>query len=396
MLHFLLPMRSFCVLIVCICSFGFVSIPESAIAQKIENTETTVIAKAEVLQIIKQESHNIPGTDVQGSYQTIQVRILEGAEKGKIVTVENDYLSLKKDEVFYLMHTRSLFDDMDYYSVNDPYRLPQVLVLVVIFVVAVFIFGGKQGIRGLLSMLGSFVLIFYILLPGILQGYPPLLVTVTVSSLIIILGSYITHGFTRSTTAAVFGMVLTISVTGILAYWAVHFTKLSGFGSEEATYLNINAGGSIDILGLLLGGMIIGLLGVLYDAAIGQSVTVEELIRIAPRVSKKIIYERATRIGREHIGALVNTLAIAYVGASLPLLLLFTQSSSASIGKIANTEVFSTEIVRILIGSIGLVLAVPITTVVSVWFLHSRKKVDTTIETIEKEIHSLEHHTHSH
>lgn len=353
--------------------------------------DTVTMAKARVLEIEKQEVRDVPGTDATAMLQTIRVSILDGDEKGKVVSIENDYLRLEKGDVFYLMHTVGTFDGVDYYSVNDPYRLPHVLVLVGIFIVVVFLFGGIQGVRGLASMIGSFFLIFYVLLPGILQGYSPLLVTVTVSSLIIILGSYITHGFNRTTTAAVLGMVLTVTITGLLAVWAVDFTKLSGFGSEEAVYLNLNARGAIDIIGLLLGGIIIGLLGVLYDAAIGQAVSVDELIRIAPHVSKKHIYTRAIRIGREHIGALVNTLAIAYVGAALPLLLLFIQSSTASVAQIANTEIFSTEIVRIMIGSIGLVLAVPITTFVSVWFLSPKQKGGAESGTVAEELHALEH-----
>lgn len=376
----------------CLC---FLLVSGIVFAQEIV-PDTVTMMKARVLSIEKEEVKDIPGTETKTSFQTIHVEILDGTEKGKRVTVENDYLNLKTGEVFYLMHTVGQFDGMDYYSVNDPYRLPQVLILVGLFVVAVFTFGGKQGVRGLTSLIGSFVLIFFVLLPGILHGYSPLFVTIAVSSLIIVLGSYITHGFNKTTSSAVLGMIATVAITGLLAYWSVHFTRLSGFGSEEAMYLNLNARGSIDILGLLLGGVIIGLLGVLYDAAIGQAVSVEELTRIAPHVPRKTIYERALRIGREHIGALVNTLAIAYVGASLPLLLLFYQTSSASIAQIANTEIFSTEIVRIMIGSIGLVLAVPITTLVSVLMLVKKPVHAVDAHIVHEEKEALEQTTHTH
>ena len=356
------------------------------------------LMKARVLSIEKQEVKNIPGTDVQSSYQTIKAKILDGAEQGKEITIEDDYLSLKQGEVFYAQHTVGQFDGLDYYSVSSPYRLPQLAWLVGLFVLVVFIFGGIQGIRGLVSLIGSFLFIFYVLLPGILYGYSPLLVTVAVSSLIIIVSSYITHGFTKSTSAAVLGMVLTVSLTGVLAYVSVHFARLTGFGSEEVTYLNLNTRGSIDVVGLLLGGMIIGLLGVLYDAAIGQAVSVEELIKIAPHVSRAHIYKRAIRIGREHIGALVNTLAIAYVGVSLPLLLLFYQTTSATIPQILNNEMFATEIVRMMIGSIGLVLAVPITTAVSVLLLTKKITGTATPIILASEKEGLEHagHGHSH
>src|SRR6185503_14380609 len=142
-----------------------------------------------------------------------------------------------------------------------------------------------------------------------------------------------------------------------MAYLAVHFSNFSGYDNEEAMYLNLNARGQIDLIGILIGGMMIGFLGVLYDVAIGQAISVEELHHIAPHIERKTIFKRAIRIGREHIGALVNTLAIAYVGASLPLLLLFS-TPPVDVGMILNRELFATEVLRILIGSIGLVLAV--------------------------------------
>ncbi len=370
----------------------------SSFAQAELVPDTVTMMKARVIEIEKEETKAVEGTDAVHSFQTIKVKILDGAEKGKTVTVENDYFNLEEGETFYLMHTVDQFSGLDYYMVNDPYRLRQLFLLVGLFVLVVFIFGGKQGMRGLASLIGSFLFIFYVLLPGIMHGYSPLLITVAVSSLIIVLGSYITHGFTRTTSAAVLGMISTVTITGLFAYWVVHFTRLSGFGSDEIVYLNLNAGGTIDVIGLLLGGIIIGLLGVLYDAAIGQSVSVEELTRIAPHVPRKIIYQRALRIGREHIGALVNTLAIAYVGASLPLLLLFYQTSSGTFAHIINTEIFATEIVRIMIGSIGLVLAVPITTAVSVLMLVKKPMQINDSHIVEEEYKALEHaiHTHKH
>lgn len=358
----------------------------------VPSTQTTV--KAQVLEIIEQEVKRVPGTDVNGNYQTISVKILEGDEKGKIVTVENDFLSLKKDEVFYLMHTTGDMDYPDTYVVVEPYRLPAVFFFVGLFILCVIIFGGIQGIRGLVSLAGSFLLIMYVLLPGIIHGYSALLLSIGVSSLIIILGSYITHGFNKTTTSAVIGMITTIIFTGILAFVAVHTTRLSGYTSEEITYLNLNTRGSIDLIGLLLGGIMIGLLGVLYDVAIGQAIAVEELHHVAPHLPRTTIYKRAIRMGREHIGALVNTLAIAYVGASLPLLLLFYLNNE-SLSLTINREIFSTEIIRTMIGSIGLVLAVPITTLIATAILIKNKGIKDK-KTVEKEKEALEHVGHHH
>lgn len=215
------------------------------------------------------------------------------------------------------------------------------------------------------------LLIFFLLFPAIVAGYSPIIVSILVASLIVVVGSYITHGLNKTTTSAVLGMLAAIFLTGILAYVSVMTARLTGFGSEEAIYLNLTAGLKIDFIGLLLGGILIGILGVLYDAAIAQAVAVEELNNVGENLSRRFVFERALRMGREHIGALVNTLAIAYVGAALPLLLLFYHTA-ADLGQSINKEIFAVEIIRTMIGSIGIILAVPLTTLIAVWLLVKR------------------------
>ncbi len=341
-------------------------------AQEIVPDKVTTV-KAEVVEVLKQEKTKVPGTNTPTTNQTITAKILEGDQKGEIVTVEDDYINLKSGEMFFLVHITNSLDGSNWYSVSEPYRLSAVYFFVALFVCCVIFFGGKQGIRGLISLIVSLFFILYILLPGILHGYPPLLVSIGVSSLIIIIGSYVTHGFNRTTSSAVAGMIVTIVFTGLLAYAAVYYTRLSGFTNEETVYLNMDTNGVIDFAGLLLGGIMIGLLGVLYDVSIGQAVAVEELQRAGEHLSRRTIYQRALRIGREHIGALVNTLAIAYVGVSLPLLLLY-YTSHVDFQMMLNQEIFATEIIRIMIGSIGLVLAVPITTFISTVMLLRKKE----------------------
>jgi uncharacterized membrane protein len=328
----------------------------------------TYVERAKVTAIVSQEVKNIPGTTQTHSYQTLTAYVITGHDKGQTITVDNDYLNLKKGEEFYMTHDVDPVDGVDVYNVTDPFRLPAVAFWVGLFVVLAIIFGGKQGIRGILSLVISIAAIVYILLPGILHGYSPILLSMGVSSIIVLVSSYVTHGFNKTTSAAVLGMIVTIIITGLLAYAAVHTTQLSGYSNEEAAYLNFQTEGSIDFVGLLLGGIMIGLLGILYDAAIGQAVAIEELSAAAQNYSRPRIFKRALRIGREHIGALINTLAIAYVGASLPLLLLL-HFSNMPLSVDLNQEIFSTEIVRTVIGSIGLILAVPITTLIATFML---------------------------
>jgi uncharacterized membrane protein len=337
-------------------------------------TDKTDTVRAVVVSIDKTEKSVLEFINVPQTIQTITARLLSGVNKGKEIVLKNDTLHLDVGDKFFAYHIVSQ-DYGEEYTVAEPDRLGVLLFFVILFIVILFIFGGLQGVRALASLIGSLALILYVLLPGILKGYSPILISLGVSSIIIVIGSFITHGFNKTTLSAVIGMTLTIILTGALASISVHTAHLTGYSSDESVYLNSNMGGTINMAGLLLGGILIGLLGVLYDIAIGQAVSVEELLRANNKMHKKTLYKRATRIGKEHIGALVNTLAIAYVGASLPLLLFFYSGNGDSIWFTINRELFASEIVRTIIGSIGLILAVPITTLVTVLILTKVKKL---------------------
>ncbi len=358
------------------------SLPLSATAAEVVQ-DTTYFIKAQVVEVVSQEVREVPGTGTKSIYQTIKAKLLEGSQIGEVILFDNDYLTLKTGDLFYAMHTVNELEGRDTYAVSEPYRIPVLVFFAGLFLACLLLFGGWQGIRGLLALIFSFICISYLLLPGILHGFSPVLVSIAVAGVIIVIGSYVTHGFTRTTTSAVLGMLVTVVVTGILSYIAIHWGHFTGYTNEEATYLNFNTRGSIDFVGLLLGSLLIGFLGVLYDAAIGQAIAVEELLRAGKQMTRREVYARALRIGREHIGALVNTLAIAYVGASLPLLLLFITSTTQSPIIVINQELFATEIIRILIGSTGLILAVPLTTLVAVYLVR--------LDGTQKIVHSHKH-----
>jgi uncharacterized membrane protein len=350
--------------------FGLV-FPIKSFAQELLQDKIEIV-RAEVLEVINQEEKFIPGTDVISIYQTIRVKILEGDQEGKEITVENDYLELKEGHKFFLYHAVDAVDGREMYSVRDVDRRGAMIGFLVLFVAVILIFSGKQGLRSLLSLAGSFFVIIYVLVPTLLKGYHPVLVSMTIASVILFLAIYLTHGFNRESTVAFSGTVIAVILTGILAYFGVDMAQLSGFSSDEAIYLNFNTRGALDFSGLLLGGIMIGVLGVLDDIAITQAAVVSEIYSSAPHLSKKEVYKKALRVGREHVGALVNTLALAYTGASLPLLLLFSMSDT-SFASTINQEIFSTEIIRTIVGSIGLVLTVPITTLLAVHLLRGHK-----------------------
>ena len=341
-------------------------------AQATSTPDTETVQEAQVLSVTPGPNEILPDTGASTPTQTITADVMSGPNMGDNITFENDFIQLQDGDLFYAMHTTNATDGTDSWSVADAYRLNDLYALAALFLFLIIIFGGLQGLRGFASLLGSLVLIFLVMVPSLLHGYSPILVSIGVSGLIILFGSYVTHGYNRTTTAAVLGMIATVLITGALAYYFVHAANLSGLATEEEATLNFNTQGTIDMMSLLLGGIMIGLLGVLYDIAIGQAIAVEELFRAGKDMTRSHVYLRAIRIGREHIGALVNTLAIAYVGSALPILLLATEGSTYGIIYAINSELFSTEIVRILIGSIGLILAVPVTTIIASYMLQGR------------------------
>ena len=336
--------------------------------------DKTEIVKARVIDVLSESTEDIVNTGIESLNQTIKVEILEGEQKGLEVTLENDYVSLEEGDTFFLYHSIDGIDGREIYSVRDVNRIPVILFFIALFIGVVLLFSGKQGVRSLLGLLGSFFVIVYLLIPALLHGYPPILTSVFVATVILFLAIYLTHGFNRVSTVAFTGTVIAVTLTGILAYVGVTFAHFTGFATEEAFYLNLNTRGTLDFTGLLLGGIMIGVLGVLDDIAVTQAAVVRELYNSAPNLSKKEVYKKALSVGKEHVGALVNTLALAYTGASLPLLLLFSSSNSLGVSVI-NQEIFATEIIRTVVGSIGLILTVPITTLLAVYVLKNYKGV---------------------
>lgn len=353
----------------------FISVLPVQGAELIRDTEEVLDAR--VVSVVQVSEHH---QDI-----IIDIENKDGSLGGRVSLV-NDYVPLRPGDDIFVRKIIRADDGKESYSVADINRTGSYVLFGGLFIFLTILFGGKQGLRGVFSLLCSLLLIVFVLLPLVLAGYSALWVSIAVASIIIVFGSYVTHGCNRTTSSAVVGMILVVLLTGVLASIAVAVSRLSGLDSEDAIYLSFNTGKIIDFQGLLLGGFIIGLLGVLYDGAIGQAVSVEELWRVAPHLSRKEVFLRALRIGREHIGALVNTLAIAYVGVSLPTMLLFYGTAELPLLAILNREQFAVEIIRTFIGSIGLVLAVPVTTLVSIYMLKHLK------EGKSSGVHSHHHH----
>lgn len=246
------------------------------------------------------------------------------------------------------------------YVFVDFARSTPLIFLALLFAAVVVALSKWRGLAALGGLAISLVIILEFVLPAILDGKSPLAVAIVGSSAIMFVALYLAHGVNARTSTAVLGTLASLALTGILAVIFVEVASFTGLSSEEATFLQVQAE-TINLKGLLLGGIVIGALGVLDDVTVTQASAVWELHEANPEMGARRLYGSALRIGRDHIASTVNTLVLAYVGASLPLLVLFSVSSRP-LGSVVTSEVVAEEVVRTLVGSIGLVASVPITT----------------------------------
>jgi len=246
------------------------------------------------------------------------------------------------------------------YSFADRQRRQPLLGLLLLFAGAVVLLGRWRGFASLIGLGASIAVIIVFVLPALLTGESPLLVATFGASAIAFLALYVAHGFRTMTSVALLGTLGALALTIGLAYLFTELTQLSGYASEESFIVQLGTK-HLDIQGLVLAGMVLGALGAVDDVTVTQASAVWELREAEPNISRLAVYRAGLRIGRDHVASTVNTLALAYAGASLPLLIVFVLSDQ-SLGTVANSEVVATEIVRTLVGSIGLVSAVPVTT----------------------------------
>ena len=254
-------------------------------------------------------------------------------------------------------------DSTDYYFYADRDRRPVLLWLAGLFAVVVVAFGRIRGVLALTAMAATLVILVGFVAPSVLDGNDPLLVSVVAASAIAFISLYLTHGFSPTTTVALAGTLAALVLTLGLSWVFFELARFTGLATEEALLLPVIAA-DLDVSGLLLGGAIIGALGALDDVTVTQVATVAELRRRSPHLASTELVGSGIRVGRDHIASTVNTLLLAYVGASMPLLLLFAVSDQ-SLVMVANSELIAVEIVRTLCGSMGLVAAVPLTTLLA-------------------------------
>lgn len=329
--------------------------------------------EAKIIEI--KEEKEVKVLDKKQIYQKLELLILNG--KDQKIIVENGNIPVSNNPKFKLgdIVVVSAMKDQtnnDLYIITDFVRRDALIWLFVIFITLTILVGKKRGLTSIIGMGISFLIIFKFILPQISGGQNPIFIAIVASIFIIPITFYLSHGLNKKTTAAVLGTFIALIITGLLANFFVEIAKLSGFASEEAGFLQVAKQGLINIKGLLLAGIIVSSLGILDDITISQSSIVYQLKKATPNIPIKVLYEKAMEVGKDHIASVVNTLVLVYTGAALPLLLLFIDNPRP-FGEIINYEIVAEEVVKTLVASIGLILAVPITTLISALFISIEK-----------------------
>ncbi|WP_240106842.1 YibE/F family protein [Streptomyces sp. MUM 203J] len=298
----------------------------------------------------------------QGDCKRVTIEVTTGPHEGRTFTeiVQPDApRQLEQGQGVIVAYAPDAPEELQY-SVTDVNRKFPLVLLAALFALAVVAVGRLRGVMALVALGTSFAFLTFFILPAILQGSNPLVVAVVGASAIMLVALYLSHGFSARTSVAVLGTLLSLLLIGLLGSLFIGWARLSG-NTDDYTGLIHGLYPDIDMSGLLLAGVIIGSLGVLDDVTVTQTSAVWELHQADPRMGPRALYRAGIRIGRDHIASVVNTLVLAYAGAALPLLLLFSIAQS-SVGTVANSELVAEEIVRTLVGSIGLVASVPVTT----------------------------------
>jgi len=330
--------------------------------------------QARVTRVLEERPENVE--DHQQLYQKLELLVTHGSLKGQHIVVEQGLLTLTSAAMQYKTGDQVLVGythgpQGDHFVITDFIRLKSLFWLGVGFALITLVVGRWKGLFSLIGTAFSFVIILRFILPQILAGRDPVLVSVVGSVILMGCTLYIVYGWEMQTHAAAGGLFLSLVLTAILAALFVNWSRLSGFSTDEATFLMMESSIPIDPRGLLLSGIIIGALGVLDDIAVGQASAIFRLSAVNPDLDWRSLFEHGMKIGRDHIAGMVNTLVLAYVGASLPFMLLFSLYSEPFLQTV-NRGFIAEEIVRTLVGSMGLIATVPLTSLLASWLAASQ------------------------
>ncbi len=334
-------------------------------------------SRARVVEILGERELEQTGA-ANGFIQEIKLERIDTKET-VVLTVGSEFQPLTPQQRLsegrdVILAKQSLGDGSSQYVVADVYRLPILAWLLFGFLALVVIVASWQGLLSIAGMGISLLVLSGYIVPQILAGSSPMVISLIGGAMIAALTVYLCHGWSAQSHVALGSMVATLVAVTVLSYMAVRLAQLVGLGSEEAYFLQFGQTARVNLQGLLLGGIVLGALGILDDITVAQASTIKQLKAVNKKIGVKELYERGLAVGKDHVASLVNTLVLAYAGANLPLFLLFSVNQQIPFWVTLNNEIIAEEVVRTLVGSIGLVLAVPISTLLAV-MVFSRQPV---------------------
>jgi uncharacterized membrane protein len=371
-----------CAVIVAGAAIYVIQLPGNNLVFQQENASQDTIpfkdyAKGVVSEVVFEQIDDVQ--NAQSITQQLKVTLTDTDRAGEEVEINNTQILDKAGSTHYKVGDRVVLglvptDVAAEYVILDRYRLPGVYIIVAAFLLLAVIVGRKRGLTSLvgLGITGCILLLF--IAPQILSGKDPFLVAIVGAGAIVLVSMFISHGFNKRIQISAISTIIALAFTALIAYIFVYISRLFGFGQSDAFLLETGYLGSINLRGILLAGIVISVLGVLDDVTTAQTAAVEELHKTDPALSVKDLYRKGLSIGREHIASLINTLILVYAGAALPLFLLLTLQKSQPIWVLLNSEFIAEELVRSLIGSIALILAVPISTLLAAYIYTYKPK----------------------
>lgn len=357
----------------------FLFLPTLLFAQEIlpnELAPTEIIFEARIIKILE-EKEIIRENGDSAIQQKLLLKGLEGEDKN----IEIEYNGISDIDIVsaneyktgdrVLIQKTKTAEGLSHYFIIDIVRRGPIYFLGLIFVFVIVLIGRSKGVKALIGLVASFLIIVYVILPRILSGGNPFFISVFGSLIILAIIIYLTEGWQKKSHLAVVSVAFSLILIILLSSIFTTLTRLTGFAQEETSFLIGVGRTAIDFKGLLLAGMLIGAVGVLDDIVVGQLEAVKQIKEANPNLKSFQVFKMAYNVGNTHLGAIVNTLFLTYAGASLPLLLLFTlkQEPYLSFAQIINNEVVATEIVRTLVGSIGVAMSMPISTYFGAFWL---------------------------
>lgn len=341
--------------------------------------QASSVIDAHVIRVVSQGTRAAGQPGLPGQpFQTVEIQLDGSLYRGDHVTLEwggrvalnSNGLLRPGDHVLVSQHRGD--NDTREYAIEDVVRLPSLLPFVVVLVVALVAVARWKGLASLAGLAGSVAVFLLAIVPAVQRGEDPLSATLAGALAVLVVAVFVVHGFNRKSVAALVGTTACLLIVVALAALTLSVAHITGLGSEEAVFLAVGSAGRIDLHRLVLAGIVVGSLGALVDMGIGQASATFELAAAHDEMRGPRLYASALNVGRDHIGSLVNTLALAYFGGAMPLIVLLSLGN-VPLSLSANSETIVGSIIAVLVASIGLVLCVPITTAVAVVLADRRR-----------------------